>query len=152
MRGRHDARPCPSFSRPCSAYPPARGTRARLARRAAIVSGAAVGGGGRDSISRSAETSGGGHAHRLLCRLRDGVLYAVGPVDHRGPDPPWRVAPQPGPSTAGLWGRVALLAARADEPVLAGGSGQHRAVADLLCHRRRWWRPRLALVRGPAPT
>src|SRR5512132_3146856 len=57
MRGRHDARPCPSFSRPCSAITSAR-NRTRLIRRAAIVSDAAVGAGGRDSISRSAETRG----------------------------------------------------------------------------------------------
>jgi hypothetical protein len=36
----------------------------------------------------------GGHAHRLLRRLRNGVLHAARPVDHRGPDPPCRVARQ----------------------------------------------------------
>jgi hypothetical protein len=64
--------------------------------------------------------------------------------------PPWRVAPQPGPSTAGLWGRVTLLAARIDEPAVAGRSGQHRPVADLLAVVAAGGV--LALVRGPAPT
>jgi hypothetical protein len=66
--------------------------------------------------------------------------------------PPWRVAPQPGPSTAGLWGRVTLLAARIDEPAVAGRSGQHRPVADLLAVVAAGGVLALALVRGPAPT
>ena len=66
---------CPSFSRPCSACPPARATRAGLARRAATVLGAAVGGGGRDSISRSAETRGGGQGQPLRPRLHGGSSY-----------------------------------------------------------------------------
>src|SRR5829696_5867969 len=94
---------------------------------------------------------GGGHAHRLLCRLRHGLLHPVGPV-HRGPDPPWRVAPQRDPSTASLRGRVAPLAARADEPAVAGRSGQHRAVADLLAIVAAGGVLALVLVRGPAPT
>jgi hypothetical protein len=59
-------------------------------------------------------------------------VHPAWPVDHRGPDPPCRVPPLRSPSTAGLWGRLALLAARADEPAVAGRSGQHRPVADLL--------------------
>src|SRR5215213_9944425 len=69
----------------------------------------------------------------------------LGLWNHRGPDPPWRVAPQPGPSTTGLWGRLALVAAWADEPAVVGRSGQHHPVADLVCDRRCRWRPGLGL-------
>src|SRR5215218_8948843 len=100
--------------------------------------------GGRDTITMSAETR-GGHAHRLLRRLLDGLFHPAWPVDHRRPDPPWRMAPQRGPSTAGLRGRVVLVLARADEPAVVGRSGQHHTVADLLCDRRCRWRPGLGL-------
>src|SRR5215204_7713316 len=99
----------------------------------------------------SAETRRGGHAHRLLRRLLDGVFHPAWPVDHRGPDPPCRVAPKCGPSTAGLRGRLALLAARADEPAVLGRSGQHHAVADLVCDRRWRWRPGPGPGPGPRP-
>src|SRR5215218_8428124 len=119
--------------------------------RAAILSGRSRPWGRSRQPSMSAETGRGGYAHRLLRRLRDGVFHAVGPVDRRGPDPPCRVAPERGPSAAGLRGCLALLAARADEPAVLGRSGQHRAVADLVCDRRWRWRPGPGPGAGPRP-
>src|SRR4029453_13469239 len=80
--------------------------------------------GGRATISRPAKITRGGHAHRLLRRLRDGLFRPARglfcpPAGRwwRGvPAPPCRVAPLRGPPTAGLRGRLALLAARADGP------------------------------------
>jgi hypothetical protein len=80
------------------------------------------------------------------------VFHPAWPVDHRGPVPPCRVSPLRSSLTAGRWGRLALLAARADEPAVTGRSGQHRPVADLLAIGAAGGVLALALVRGPAPT